>query len=86
VSEDDYPIVQSDLSGRFTRDGVTVEVHIYRGEDEPKWVLEVVDEQDGSTVWDDLFPTDQSAFEEFKRTVETEGMQVFLANVDRRLH
>jgi hypothetical protein len=31
-----------------------------------------------STVWDTQFDTDEQAFAEFRRTVEEEGMNVFL--------
>lgn len=56
--EDTVVIVNSALSGPFTQDGLTVDVEIYRGEDELEWVLEVVDEEGGSTVWHEPFPTD----------------------------
>ncbi len=56
----------SPLSGRVTRDGVTVQVHIYRfvGTDDG-WTLEVVDHDDGSTVWEGSFDTDVEAYEAF---------------------
>jgi hypothetical protein len=39
----------SPLSGWMTRDGVTVQVHIYRFADTDEgWTLEVVDHEDGS--------------------------------------
>jgi hypothetical protein len=31
-----------------------------------------------STVWDDLFPSDQEAYEEFERTVAKEGIRTSL--------
>ena len=31
-----------------------------------------------STVWDELFPTDEAAYAEFERTVAEEGMLAFL--------
>ena len=53
--DDDYKLVFSTLSNRVTRDGITVDVQIYRGKDEEGWLLEVVDHLGGSTVWDDRF-------------------------------
>ena len=69
----------SPLSGRFTQDGITVEVKIYRFVgDVGDWALEVIDHDDGSTVWNELFPTDAAAFEAFKLAVEEDGMASFL--------
>ena len=53
--EDETPEIEtSPLSGRFSRDGITVEVKIYRlrGVNED-WSLEVVDHEDASTVWNE---------------------------------
>lgn len=68
----------SPLSGRVTRDGVTVQVHIYRvaGTSEG-WTLEVVDHDDGSTVWNGLFDTDVDAYEAFERCIEQDGIRTF---------
>ena len=54
-----------------SRDGITVEILIYRGKDDSGWMLEAVDQEGGSTVWDDLFPTDQEALAEAMNTIET---------------
>lgn len=68
----------SPLSGRVTRDGVTVQVHIYRfaGTNEG-WTLEVVDHQNGSTVWDRAFDTDVEAYEAFERCIREDGIRTF---------
>jgi hypothetical protein len=71
-------IVTSSLSRRVSRDGVTVDVRICRLETEATWTLEVVNAAGTSTVWDDLFPSDDAANEEFLRTVADEGMTSFL--------
>lgn len=73
----DPNIVISGLSGDFTKDGVTVEVHIIRLEDGKDWTLEVVNSAGTSIVWDDPFESDEQAYAEFYRTVAEEGMQVF---------
>ena len=72
----DPVVIDSPLSGEFTRDGTTVEVCIYRLENS-KWTLEVVDASGTSHVWDDEFESDHAARTEFLRTVETEGMGEF---------
>jgi hypothetical protein len=74
--DDDPDIERSPLCETVTRDGVTVQVEIYRiaGSTEG-WSLEVIDEENASTVWDDLFATDQEAYAEFYRTLELEGIR-----------
>ena len=39
------------------------------------WVLEVVDEDHNSTVWDEQFATEDDAYQEFQRTLEEEGIE-----------
>ena len=72
-------IETSPLSRRFSRDGITVEVKIYRlrGVNED-WSLEVVDHEDASTVWNETFLTDQEAYRAFYMAVEAEGIGTFL--------
>ena len=41
-------------------------------------MLEVVDQEGTSTVWDDLFPTEEEALAEALNTIETEGIGCFL--------
>jgi hypothetical protein len=84
--DDDYEIVMSPLSRKATKDGITVEILIYRSDDEEGWLLEVVDQEDGSTVWDDPFPTDQAAMDEAMRTIEEEGIATFLGSPESTVH
>ena len=78
MNERDPSLVTSSLSRRLTRDGISVQIGIYRLESEPGWSLEVVNAAGTSIVWDDLFPTDDAALAEFDRTVAEEGMVAFL--------
>lgn len=71
-------LVTSGLSGTFAKDGVTVEVNIVRLEHEKLWSLEVVNAKGTSTVWDELFPSDEEAYAEFERTISEEGIATFL--------
>ena len=57
----------------MTRNGVTVEVHIYKG-DESDWILEMVDAAGTSHVWDNEFETDQQAFDEAMRALDEEPL------------
>ena len=82
----EYVLVHSPLSGNFRRDGVTVEVLIYRGEDEKGWILEVVDSDNNSHVWDEQFATDERAMDAFFAVVNKEGMKQFNPHFRRQLH
>ena len=70
-------IEMSPLSQRLTRNGVTVAIEIY-GDGEGQWILEVVDEENTSHVWDDRFPSDHEAFIEAIRALD-EDPQEFAA-------
>ena len=84
--EQEPEIVFSNLGGRYTRQDETVEVHIYRGEDERSWILEVQDSRGGSTVWDDRFDSDEAALAEFRRALKDEGIHSFLVDDSKTFH
>jgi len=46
----------------------------------------VVDETGTSTVWDDLFPTDQAALDEALKTIREEGIGTFLSGKTDIMH
>lgn len=64
----------SPLCRSVTDGGHVVRLEIYRGPD-TDWTLEAVDASNNSTVWDDLFPTDQAALDEGLRTIRDEGIE-----------
>lgn len=70
-------LVHSGLSQEINENGRLLRVEIYRLEHDPDWTLEVVNEDGTSTVWDDLFKTDQKALDEVFRTIRDEGTSVF---------
>lgn len=76
--DDDPEIEHSPLCGDVAREGITIRVEIYRlaGRNEG-WSLEVVDQDGGSTVWDETFASDTEAHAEFHRTLEQEGIRSF---------
>jgi len=84
--DDDYEIVMSPLCREVTRDGSTVEILIYRGEHDDEWILEVVDEYGGSTVWDDPFPMEKFALDEAMRVIEEEGITAFMRPPKNKLN
>ena len=78
MSEPEPNIIKSRFSRRFTWDGYTLQIEIYRLDDRPGWTLEVVNEEGTSTVWDELFDTDRAANNAFGETFEREGLSAFL--------
>ena len=84
--DEEYELVLSPLCGEIARDGVTIDVQIYRGVDDDGWVLEVIDQTGASTVWNDPFPTDQAALNEVVRTIEVEGITSFMRDPQHALH
>jgi len=84
--DEEYEIKVSPLSQAVTRDGKTVEVQIYEG-DPGKWILEVVDQYDNSTVWDDQFESDQEALAIALETIDEEGIDSLIdSSSKQKLH
>lgn len=71
-------LVTSGLSKPLTVEGITLQINIIRLEGEGDWSLEVVTPDGASTVWNDVFPTDDAAYSEFERTLAREGVKAFL--------
>ena len=71
---EDNEVKMSPLCQQYSHDGKTIQIYIYEdGED--GWILEVVDEYNNSTVWDDPFATDEGALNEVFKTVKEEGIE-----------
>tara|TARA_Y100000589_G_C26841471_1_gene502155 strand:- start:246 stop:518 length:273 start_codon:yes stop_codon:yes gene_type:complete len=76
---DDEPKLElSDLSQEITSGERTVSVEIYRLEGDVEWALEIVDEFNNSTVWDDTFPTESAALTEAKKAILEERVTSFI--------
>ncbi|MBC8356251.1 MAG: hypothetical protein H8E66_30095 [Planctomycetes bacterium] len=73
----DPNIVFSGLSMTNNECGLDLRIDIYRLEDNPTWSLEVIDDEGTSTVWDELFETDQEALDEALKTIRDEGASAF---------
>ena len=71
---DEIELIYSKHCQSVTRNGKTVKVEIYSS-GKNDWILEVVDKDNNSTVWDDQFDTDDEAFQEFERTLKEEGIE-----------
>ena len=74
----DPEIVMSPLCREIIKDGTRIQVDIYRGEDKSGWILEVIDEEDASTIWDEPFDTDQEALDTVIKVIELDGIRSFL--------
>ena len=82
---EEYEIKYSTLCQKVTSEGKSVQVYIYE-DGKGGWILEVVDEYDNSTVWDDPFKTDDEALDEVFNTIEKEGILSLIGTETGDLH
>ena len=84
--DDDEPdFIESPLSRYVTRHGVTVRVDIY-GDSNNRWILEIVDAENASHVWDEHFATDQQALDEALRALDEEPLEFLGRTAEQRLN
>ena len=76
MTETDELIV-SERSGSFLVEGVRIEVNICTLDPAEGWTLEVVNQHGTSTVWEDVFATEEEAWDAFVQAVEVEGVKAF---------
>ena len=79
---EDPELEQSVLSQKLSSGGKTLSVEIYRLKGENSWTLEIVDEYNNSTVWDDTFETDSVALTEAKKSILSDGVNSFIGPED----
>jgi len=77
--------IDSPLSQSVIRNGVEVRVEIY-GDGEGGWILEIVDAEDTSHVWDEHFESDQQALAEALRAIDEEPLEFLSRAEDRPLN
>jgi len=75
----DIEIKMSPLSQKLSSGSKTVQVDIYE-DGEGGWLLEVIDEYNNSTVWNDPFRTDKDALTEVKKTILAEGIDALIGS------
>jgi hypothetical protein len=75
---DEHDLIYSPLQQTYSAGGHQVEIHIYRMPD-TGWSLEVVDEHNNSTVWEDLFETDEEALAVALQELNEDGIDAFIA-------
>ena len=83
--EDEPDFIESPLSQSITRHGVTVQVEIY-GDSTDRWILEIVDAENTSHVWDDPFETDQQALDEALRALDEQPLEFFGRSAEQPLN
>lgn len=79
-------IIMSPLCREISEDGTKIQVDIYRGENETGWILEVIDEENASTIWDDPFDTDREALDAVLKVIEKDGIRSFLEGDSESMH
>jgi uncharacterized protein len=80
-TDDSYDLVHSPLERTLSGEGHTLRIAIYRGADEPDWILEIEDEASTSTVFDERFASDQAALDAALAEIAVEGgIHRFCAN------
>ncbi len=72
----------SPLSGPLTSGGRKVEIQIYRLKGDQAWTLEVVDEYNNSTVWDETFTSDSAALADAKKAILENTVGAFIGPED----
>ena len=83
---DDYggsKFIDSPLCQRVTRHGVEVRIKIY-GDSDDGWILEIVDAENASHVWDEPFKTDHLALAEALRALDATPLEFFGPAANRR--
>lgn len=71
---------ESELSQTYREGDVSVHIDIYESDD-GGWLLEIVDDNDNSTVWEDVFETEQEALDEALEALREEGIAAFMGPV-----
>ena len=86
-SDDDQEpdFIDSPLCQSVTRNGVEVRVEIY-GDSQGAWILEIVDAENTSHVWDEHFETGQQALTEALRALDEEPFEFLGRAADRPLN
>lgn len=72
----------SPLSQEISSGGYNVNIQIYRLVGEENWTLEIVDEFNNSTVWDDVFQTELAALTEAKKSILEDKITSFIGPAD----
>ena len=78
ADDDEYGIIESPLGQRLLVEGHPFEISIYRGVDEPEWILEITNAKGTSLILDERFKTDKDALGVAIAGFENEPIEDFL--------
>lgn len=78
--DEEFEPKESKLSQTYREGDVTVQIDIYE-DGEGGWLLEIVDENNNSTVWEDSFDTEKEALDEALEALQEEGIETFVGPV-----
>lgn len=78
MTDPEPELIESPLNRSIERGGRRLKVNNVRLANERGWSLEVVNDHNTSTVWDDQFQTDRDADAAFKTALADEGFEAFL--------
>ncbi|MDV6314846.1 hypothetical protein [Idiomarina sp. HP20-50] len=74
---EEQQVIQSKHTQEYSDNGKTVEIDIYRSE-ESGWILEIVDQNNNSTLWEDEFEKEEDALAEALDALKEEGIDNFI--------
>ncbi len=74
---DDYEVKMSPLSQRYQQDGKSVDIEIY-ADGEGSWLLEIVDGNNNSTMWENAFASEAEALAEALAAIEEQGIDFLI--------
>ena len=77
---DEFEPRESELSRSYREGDTTVHIDIYE-DGEGGWLLEILDEYNNSTVWEDNFETEEQALEEALEALAEEGIEAFVGTL-----
>ena len=80
--KDEPKLIISNMSQELSSGSRTLNVEIYRLENESEWTLEIEDEFNNSTVWYQTFETESAALVEAKKSILAEGVKSFIGPED----
>lgn len=78
MDEENPNLVTSGKSTTILVDGCPFEINIFRLETDQQWSLEVIDRDNTSHVWDELFTSDSDARSIAITEIEREGALAFM--------
>ena len=74
----EFELIESPLSRNVEMGGHVLEIAIYKGIDEKRWFLELVDEFNNVCVCDDTFETEAEALETALSDIKKRGIEYFI--------